>query len=87
MAAPYMNRRPRRQLRNTPKYVYDPLHRLVELKLFDAHQSIRRHGNGWRWSDRAGNSVSYDSAGRISGYANRNGVGVSFVRDWRFRLM
>lgn len=36
---------------------------------------------GWQWYDRQGNTIDYDTAGRIQGYANASGVRVSFAYD------
>jgi len=41
---------------------------------------------GWQWSDQAGNTIDYDGAGRMLGYANPAGVRVSMVRDSQGRL-
>ena len=51
--------------------------------LFDYDTFIQRTTSpaGWRWYDRLGNEVVYDAQGRVLRYADRNGVGVRFVRD------
>jgi RHS repeat-associated protein len=51
--------------------------------LFDYDTFIQRTTSpaGWRWYDRLGNEVIYDAQGRVLRYADRNGVGVRFVRD------
>ena len=36
---------------------------------------------GWRWYDSLGNWITYDVAGKITAYGNRNNVGVSFTRN------
>lgn len=36
---------------------------------------------GWRWYDRRGNWITYDAAGKIASYGDRNGVTVQFERD------
>lgn len=41
---------------------------------------------GLRWSDRLGNTIDYDAAGRIRSYAERNGVSVRFARDGNGRI-
>ncbi len=41
---------------------------------------------GLRWSDRLGNTIDYDAAGRIRNYADRNGVAVHFERNSEGRL-
>lgn len=42
---------------------------------------------GFRWSDREGNTIDYDPAGRMTGYADRNGVRVSVDRDGQGRIV
>ncbi|QIL80191.1 RHS repeat protein [Diaphorobacter sp. HDW4A] len=36
---------------------------------------------GWQWYDRFGNTINYDTTGRILSYANSSGVKVSFAYD------
>jgi RHS repeat-associated protein len=54
-----------------------------DVYLFDYDTFIQRTTSpaGWRWYDRLGNEVVYDAQGRVIRYADRNGVGVRFVRD------
>ncbi|MCX7669657.1 MAG: hypothetical protein N2439_06270, partial [Anaerolineae bacterium] len=47
--------------------------------VFDRQYVIRRTAEGWRWSDRRGNTVDYAPDGRIVAYADRNQVRVQFV--------
>lgn len=51
------------------------------LFVFDQRFFIRRTTNGFQWYDRQGNTIDYDAAGRILGYADRNGVKVGFEYD------
>ncbi|MFT3779450.1 MAG: RHS repeat-associated core domain-containing protein [Ottowia sp.] len=37
--------------------------------------------SGWQWYDREGNTIDYDAAGRMLGWANQAGVKVSLERD------
>lgn len=53
---------------------------------FDADNYIEQTLDGWRWYDRLGNSVRYDSTGTILGYSDPNGVQVSFSRDVQGRM-
>lgn len=46
-----------------------------------ALQSAAGQVQGWQWYDRLGNTIDYDREGRIQGYANPNGVRVSFAYD------
>ena len=36
---------------------------------------------GWRWYDRQGQWITYDAAGKIASYGDRNGLTVQFERD------
>lgn len=45
---------------------------------FGPNNFITEQENGWRWHDRLGHSVHYDSQGRILSYANPAGVAVHF---------
>jgi RHS repeat-associated protein len=54
--------------------------------VFDARNSIRATATGYRWADRRGNTIDYDSNGRILAYADRNNVKVSFGHDVDGRL-
>ncbi|RUS67838.1 Putative deoxyribonuclease RhsC [Saezia sanguinis] len=47
----------------------------------DIQAYIRKTDTGWRWYDRDGNWITYDSAGRMTGYGDHNGVQVSFELD------
>jgi RHS repeat-associated protein len=51
------------------------------LYVFDQRFFIRKTVSGYQWYDRQGNTIDYDAAGRILGYADRNGVKVSFEYD------
>lgn len=42
---------------------------------------IRRTEEGWRWYDRIGNWITYDAAGRITAYGDKNDVAVRFIYD------
>jgi RHS repeat-associated protein len=53
---------------------------------FDADNLIAQTPTGWRWYDRLGNSVHYDTAGAIQRYEDSNGVQVSFGRDARGQI-
>lgn len=53
---------------------------------FDANNLIAQTPTGWRWYDRLGNSVHYDTAGAIQHYEDPNGVQVSFGRDARGQI-
>ena len=48
------------------------------LYAFGAENFITQTASGWRWYDRQGNSIDYDSQGRIQAYSNPAGVKVSF---------
>jgi hypothetical protein len=53
--------------------------------IFDRQFFIKREADtsnattGWRWYDRRGNYVTYNTLGKITGYGDRNDVKVSFV--------
>jgi len=36
---------------------------------------------GWRWYDPQGNWITYEASGKITGYGDRNNIGVSFSRN------
>lgn len=48
---------------------------------FDSKNSIFATASGYRWQDRHGNSIDYDSSGKIVSYADRNAVKVGFTYD------
>lgn len=54
--------------------------------VFDERNSIRATATGYRWQDRRGNTIDYDSAGRILAYGDRNDVRVTFGHDADGRL-
>lgn len=56
--------------------------------VFDKLQLIRHVGEGlgWRWSDNKGNWITYDQAGKITAYGDRNDIRVSFTRDSEGRI-
>jgi hypothetical protein len=65
--------------------VYERTGNQGDVYVFDDNQFIRRIVSStgvvsWRWYNRSGASVNYDVDGLMQGYANRNGVKVSFVR-------
>jgi YD repeat-containing protein len=64
--------------------VYERTGNQGDVYVFDDTQFIRRivtaGVESWRWYNRTGARVDYDAAGLMQGYANRNGVKVSFVR-------
>ena len=45
---------------------------------FGTENFIAKQESGWRWYDRAGNSIDYDESGRILAYTNPAGIKVSF---------
>ncbi|MEX2339887.1 MAG: RHS repeat-associated core domain-containing protein [Aquisalimonadaceae bacterium] len=49
--------------------------------IFDERQQISRTESGYRWTDRLGNAIDYDHAGRIVSYNDRNQVYVHFTRN------
>ena len=51
------------------------------LYVFDKRFFIKSTTTGYQWYDRQGNTIDYDTAGRIRGYADKNGVKVSFEYD------
>ena len=57
----------------TDVYIFDGV--------FSAQVFIRKTATGWRWYDRAGNSITYDPSGRITSYQDPNGVKTTFVID------
>ena len=48
------------------------------LYAFGTENFIAKQESGWRWYDRAGNSIDYDESGRILAYTNPAGIKVSF---------
>lgn len=42
---------------------------------------IKKIDTGWRWYDRQGNWITYDIAGRVTEYGDRNNIKVTFVLD------
>ncbi|ARU03923.1 hypothetical protein CCO03_03825 [Comamonas serinivorans] len=54
---------------------------------FDENNFIKATGAGWQWYDRAGNTIDYNASGKMLGYADRNGVKVTMVRDANGRLV
>lgn len=42
---------------------------------------IKKLDNGWRWYDREGNWIIYDTDGRITEYGDRNNIKVTFELD------
>ena len=47
--------------------------------VFDRRFFIKTTAGGYQWADRQGNSIDYDSAGKLQSYADRTGVRVSFT--------
>ena len=48
---------------------------------FDSDNLIQRTATGWRWYDRLGNTVDYNSSGVIQSYSNPYGAKIGFVRS------
>jgi RHS repeat-associated protein len=42
---------------------------------------IRQTSTGFLWMDRAGNTLTYDTNGNVQAYADRNGVGGTFISE------
>lgn len=42
---------------------------------------------GWRWYDKLGNWITYDQAGHVTAYGDKNGVEVHFILDAEGRLI
>jgi RHS repeat-associated protein len=49
--------------------------------IFDLRFFIKATATGYQWYDRQGNTIDYDASGKIQGYADRNGVKVTFTYD------
>jgi len=48
---------------------------------FDSDNLIQKTATGWRWYDRLGNTVDYNSSGVIQSYSNPYGAKIGFVRS------
>jgi RHS repeat-associated protein len=48
---------------------------------FDSDNLIQKTATGWRWYDRLGNTVDYNSSGVIQSYSNPHGAKIGFVRS------
>lgn len=49
--------------------------------VLDPRNTIRSNATGYRWQDRKGNWIEFDSNGKIQSYGDRNDVKVSFKYD------
>lgn len=52
----------------------------------DVNNTITTISTGYRWQDRGGNWIEYDTTGRTTSYGNRNNVKVSFQYDAQNRI-
>lgn len=52
----------------------------------EERKTITRSDTGYRWSDRKGNWIDYDTGGKTLAYGDRNNVRVSFNRDTEGRI-
>ena len=48
---------------------------------FQKRDTIRQTSSGFRWADRSGNWVDFDTQGQIQAYGDRNDVKVSFLYE------
>ncbi|ROS05084.1 RHS repeat-associated protein [Sinobacterium caligoides] len=75
-------------LRNGQNYLRkssgeDPLFANLPQRTITAHQG---GAEGFSWSDRLGNRISYDNHGRMTGYADPYGVQVTLIYDAEGRI-
>ena len=50
-----------------------------DLYIFDQRFFIKPTATGYQWYDRQGNTIDYDAGGKLQGYADCNGIKVSFT--------
>lgn len=67
-------------------FIYRRQNSTSNVYVYDKRKTIARTETGYRWSDREGNWINYDSEGRLLARGNRNNVTVSFSRDAQGRI-